>query len=157
MTRRDQTEHCDNAPDIQPLATSDQSITVLIVDDQPFNRTILKQQLDLLGLNVEMAADGIEALARWQTRHFDLIITDCSMPMMDGYELTQCIRELERKNQTKQIPIIAWTANVRTEERIYCWDAGMNDMLEKSTDLLLLRKKLSLWLDKAGVPVASTR
>ena len=64
-------------------------LTILIVDDHPVNRMLLKQQLGILGLQVEDAASGTPALSLWQTGRFDLVITDCHMPEMDGYELTE--------------------------------------------------------------------
>ncbi|MBW8077254.1 MAG: response regulator, partial [Gallionella sp.] len=143
------------AADDSPLVTTDQSVTVLIVDDHPLNRMLLKQQLGMLGLRVEAAADGVEALSLWQNkdRHFDLIITDCHMPVMDGYDLTYRIRDFERQTGGKRIPIIAWTANVLTEEAEHCHAAGMDDLLTKPTELAELRAMLLKWLLKAGVLV----
>ena len=137
-------------PDLTPLAGAGQPPALLIVDDHPLNRMLLKQQLALLGLRADAAADGAEALSLWQSRHFDLIITDCHMPVMDGYELARSIRAIEQHTGARRIPIIAWTANVLAEEEQRCRAAGMDDLLTKPTELAELRAKLLGWLVKAG-------
>ena len=128
------------------LAFADRNLSILIVDDHPINRMLLKQQLEMLGLRVEAAADGVIAYAMWQSSHFDLIITDCHMPQMSGYELARSIRDLEQQAGVGRIPIIAWTANVLAEEEERCVEAGMDDMLTKPTELSLLRDTLLKWL-----------
>ncbi len=126
------------------LPGAGQSVKLLIVDDHPVNRLLLKQQLGLLGLQVEAAADGVQALALWREGNFDLVITDCHMPEMDGYTLTAHIRASE--SGSRHVPIIAWTANVLDEEAEHCRRAGMDDILTKPTDLNELRQKLAHWL-----------
>jgi PAS domain S-box-containing protein len=137
-------------PDISRLGSPDSPYTILIVDDHPVNRMLLKQQLEVLGIHTESAANGSSALPLWLNGHFDLIITDCHMPEIDGYELTRRIREAEQQTAAKHIPIIAWTANVLAEEADRCHAAGMNDLLTKPTELAELRKKLLKWLPKAS-------
>ncbi|MBW8079550.1 MAG: response regulator, partial [Gallionella sp.] len=141
----------DGTDDVSPLVAPGKTIPVLVVDDHPINRMLLKQQLGLLGLHPDAAADGVEALALWQSKHYDLVITDCHMPQMDGYELTRTIRDIEKKSGARPIPIIAWTANVLAEEEQHCRAAGMDDILTKPTELADLRAKLLNWLDRAGV------
>jgi len=102
-------------------------------------------------VQVEVAVDGNEALQRYQAQAFDLIITDCHMPEMDGYELTFRIREQERAMASRRLPIIAWTANVLVEEEEHCRAAGMDDLLTKPTELTDLRAMLLRWLIRAGV------
>jgi PAS domain S-box-containing protein len=128
------------------LAFANRNLSILIVDDHPINRMLLKQQLEMLGLRVEAAADGVIAYAMWQSSHFDLIISDCHMPQMSGYELSSSIRELELQAGVKRIPIIAWTANVLAEEAERCAAAGMDDILTKPTELAVLRETLLKWL-----------
>lgn len=130
-------------------STNGRVITVLIVDDHPVNRMLLKHQLELLGLQMEVADSGRSALSLWQQKHFDLVITDCHMPEMDGYELTQEIRRLEQQAQSKRTPIIAWTANVLADEAERCTAAGMDDMLTKPTEIAGLRAIVLKWLDQA--------
>ncbi len=119
---------------------------VLAVDDHPINRELLARQLKLLGLQAETADNGLTALNKWQTGHYDLVITDCHMPEMDGYELARKIRESETGHATP-IPIIAWTANALAEEANRCHNAGMNDLLVKPCDMTQLKKAVSRWLN----------
>ncbi len=119
---------------------------VLVVDDHPVNRALLKKQMKQLGLQVEVAASGIAALSLWWASQFDAIITDCHMPEMDGYELTRSIREMEKHDGRQHVPIIAWTANVLADEEQRCHEAGMDDLLTKPTDLAELNRMLHKWL-----------
>jgi len=134
--------------DLAPLLVQGRLITILIVDDHPVNRMLLKKQLELLGLNMEVAESGVSALSLYQNRHFDLVITDCHMQGMDGYELTRQIRTLEQQAGAERIPIIAWTANVMAEEAERCKTAGMDDILTKPTDLADLRAMLVKWMNR---------
>ncbi|MFM2407315.1 MAG: hypothetical protein RL358_57 [Pseudomonadota bacterium] len=136
----------DNEPEITPLLLNGRAVSVLVVDDHPVNRMLLRKQLELLGAQVDLAAYGIVALALWQTGRFDILITDCHMPEMDGYELTRSIREIERHDARAAIPIIAWTANVLEAEGERCKEAGMDDLLTKPTELQDLRAMLLKWL-----------
>lgn len=136
---------------VRPLVGHGTSISVLIVDDHPINRALLKKQLLLLGLQVTTTEDGISALSLWENEHFDLIISDCHMPDMDGYELVRRIRTNERHSGKQAIPIIAWTANVLTEELECSRAAGMDDLLTKPTKMTDLREMLLKWLTKANL------
>ena len=129
-----------------PLMLGNHAAAVLLVDDHPVNRMLLKQQLQLLGLQVECANSGGPALALWRDGRYDLIITDCHMPEMDGYELTRAIRDVERLEARPRMPVIAWTANVLSEEKQRCQAAGMDAVLTKPTELAELRAKLQHWL-----------
>jgi len=149
----------EDGPRINSLGTEGQHLSVLVVDDHPVNRMLLKQQLEQLGLQAEVAESGVAGLSLWQTGHFDLIITDCHMPEMDGYEFTYRIRNLEKLAGSQRVPIIAWTANVLAAEEEHCRDAGMDDLLTKPTELSDLRAMLLKWLVKADaivVPAPST-
>ena len=133
--------------EVKPLFSNhSESPMILAVDDHPTNRDLIGKQLKLLGLRVEVAESGVVALEKWKNNSFSLIITDCHMPLMDGYELTKLIRHLEIEEKIKPTPIIAWTANILAEEAVRCYNAGMNDFLTKPTDLEQLRQKLSKWL-----------
>ncbi len=147
-----QESHTEQPDIIVPLLTQGRLPSILVVDDHPVNRMLLKQQLEQLGIQAEVAAYGMVALSRWQAQHFDLVITDCHMPEMDGYELTRSIREIEQHEGRPRIPIIAWTANVLAEEELRCKTAGMDDMLTKPTELSELRAMLLKWLIEPGGP-----
>ena len=121
-------------------------LPVLAVDDHPINRTLLARQLALLGLPVELAENGNQALAKWKSGRYCLILTDCHMPGMDGYDLTRAVREIEAREGRPHIPIIAWTAAALHGEVQRCHAAGMDDVLLKPTELASLRQTLARWL-----------
>ncbi len=120
----------------------------LAVDDHPVSRNLLERQLKLLGLQTETAENGKDAFAKWQRSEFSLIITDCHMPEMDGYQLARKIRQAE--GAQNHIPIIAWTANALVEETEYCHAAGIDDVLVKPTTLGQLRATLAKCLFPNG-------
>lgn len=134
---------------IQALVTTDlldPGPLVLAVDDHPTNRELLARQIEALGLQVQTASDGAEALHRWQRGDVDMIVTDCNMPQMDGYALTRAIRAIELAGGKPRTPIIAWTANVLPSAAALCQSAGMDDLLTKPADLGTLRSTLAKWL-----------
>ncbi|MCC6374905.1 MAG: response regulator, partial [Moraxellaceae bacterium] len=89
--------------------------------------------------------NGLEALTLWHQHRFALVITDCHMPEMDGFELTQKIRLLEQSD-SKLCPIIAFTANALRGETERCLSAGMNDYLSKPLEIQALHRTLQKWL-----------
>jgi two-component system, NarL family, sensor histidine kinase EvgS len=119
---------------------------VLLVDDHPTNRLLLIRQVKALGYAVESADNGVEALGKWKQGRFGMVITDCNMPEMDGYELARSIRKLESAKGDKRIPIIACTANALEGEAETCFAAGMDDYVAKPIELKELLKKLDQWL-----------
>lgn len=125
---------------------------VLLADDHPTNRTLLLRQVNLLGYAAESARNGIEALNLWESGRFGLLLTDCNMPEMDGYELTRSIRAREAARGLKRLPVIACTANALPGEIEICLAAGMDDYLSKPVELKNLLPKLERWL-----PLRSSR
>jgi len=132
------------APDIAQAQS--EGTLVLLADDHPTNRSLLLRQVNMLGYAAESAQDGIEALTKWKSGRFGILITDCNMPEMNGYELTRSIRELESASGGKRVPIIACTAIALEGEAEACLDAGMDDYLAKPVALKELAKKLDRWL-----------
>jgi two-component system, NarL family, sensor histidine kinase EvgS len=127
---------------------------VLVVDDHPTNRNLLLRQVNLLGYAVEAAEDGAEALELWKSGRYGIVITDCNMPVMDGYALARHIRALEGANGRRRTPIIACTANALAGETEACYAAGMDDYLMKPAELAQLMRKLDQWLPiPADAPV----
>ncbi|MFJ2986628.1 response regulator [Collimonas sp. NPDC087041] len=119
------------------------SLRVLVVDDHVPNRMVITQQLQFLGHQVVTAQDGEAALQLWEPGRYDLVITDCNMPMMDGYELARAIRQSERNHPTfSPCTIFAFTANAQVEEVARCLEAGMDDCLFKPISLERLRERL---------------
>jgi len=108
---------------------------VLAVDDHPANRLLLLRQLNHLGLTCELAEDGETAFELWREGGFDLVITDCSMPVMDGYALTAAIRAHERENGLPRCPVLGCTAHVQEEERRHALEVGMDECLMKPFSL----------------------
>ena len=119
---------------------------VLVVDDHPINRLVLTRQVTVLGYANEAAEDGREALEMWKSGRFRLVITDCNMPEMDGYELARAIRALEAGTGQRRTWIIACTANALKGEAENCFAAGMDDYIAKPVELSKLLAKLDQWL-----------
>lgn len=122
----------------QPLTRLE--LNVLVAEDNPVNREILKEQLEALGVQVTLAEDGEQALQRWHEAAFDLVITDVNMPKLDGYQLSRRLRSLDA-----QVPIIGVTANALREEGEHCLEAGMNVWLVKPLSLTTLRQTLTAY------------
>lgn len=138
-----------NVPSVDAAREAGQLI--LAVEDHPVNRQVLKRQLHTLGYAVELAENGADALEMWQAGHYGLIITDCHMPEMDGFEMTAAIRSMEEQNGG-HIPIVAATANALQGEADNCLRAGMDGYLSKPIDLEALRSELAKWLDARVQP-----
>ncbi len=117
-------------------------LNILVVDDYPANLLLLERQLQTLGHHVTLAENGEIALARWQDARFDLVITDCSMPVMDGHELTRRIRSLEVERGLPAGRILGVTANAQAEERTRCLASGMDECLFKPIGLRTLKTHL---------------
>ena len=157
-------------PGAQPLLSREearrQRRLILVVEDNDINQKVIMQQLSLLGLTADLASDGLQALKRWRTGDYELIVTDLHMPGMDGYQLTSVIRaeEQERLNASlaagerppAPVRILALTANALRNEAQRCRDAGMDDYMSKPAPLSELQELLERWLPKLE-PVSSLR
>jgi PAS domain S-box-containing protein len=121
---------------------------VLFVDDNLVNRHVGGEMLLKLGLDFEMAVNGQDAFNARKTDSFDLILMDCQMPVMDGFEATRQIRLFENETGIENIKIIALTANAMQGDRENCLNAGMNDYLAKPYTIKILFNVLSQWLEE---------
>jgi PAS domain S-box-containing protein len=121
---------------------------ILLAEDNLVNQKVACRILEKLGFRVDVAADGQAALDAWQTGRYQLILMDCQMPVMDGYETTRRIRELESGG--KHIPIIALTAHAMKGADNECRAAGMDGYLSKPIDRDQLQNTLSRWLNDTG-------
>ncbi|HEX7607078.1 MAG TPA: response regulator, partial [Usitatibacter sp.] len=126
----------------------------LLADDHPTNRLILLRQVNMLGYAAEVAQDGFEALDKWRSGRFALLVTDCEMPQMDGYELSKHIRAAEALGGIARTPIIACTAYAVQGQAEKCVAAGMDDYLSKPVDLKRLGEKLARWAPIVSPPAA---
>jgi PAS domain S-box-containing protein len=128
---------------------------ILAAEDHEPNRKLLRQQIEKLGYQVEFAFDGNEALQMWQAGHYQLLLTDCNMPVMDGYELAQAVRKRETVSG-QHIPIVALTANSAKDAAKACIAAGMDDFLVKPVHLNQLKNTLDKWLGPHPDKTATT-
>lgn len=133
-----------NIPSVREAETLNQLI--LVVEDNVYNQDLFKRQLAMLGFQCVIADNGKVALKLMEQFNFALIITDCHMPEMDGYEFTKQVRTLEAEHQLPAMPIIAATANALDGEKEVCLEVGMNDYLSKPVVLHDLSKKIRRWL-----------
>jgi len=125
---------------------------ILLVEDYPTNQRIAEKNITQAGFNMVLAQNGKEAVDIFKTRKFDLILMDIQMPVMDGYEATQRIRDLEKQlagpdSVLKRIPIIAMTAHAVSGIRDKCFQAGMDDYISKPLrrqDLIAMADKWTL-------------
>ena len=119
---------------------------ILLVDDNRTNLKLTTKMLEKGGYNVSASENGAEAVSLLQTfpNRYGLVLMDCQMPVMDGYEATQCIRDLPEPLHS--IPIVAMTANALKGERERCVELGMNDYVSKPVDRAILMKKVRKWL-----------
>ncbi len=93
----------------------------------------------------DLADDGIQGRAMWEEGTYQLILTDCHMPNLDGYDMTRQIRQHEKKTNQKKIPIIAVTGAAMSGDAEYCYSAGMDDFVSKPIQLSDLRTTLKKW------------
>lgn len=128
----------------------ERTVNVLIVEDIPVNQLLLKKALEKLGMQTTLAVNGLEAVDIIQTREFNVILMDCQMPVMDGFEATRQIRDLEKRNKTsnKHTPIIAVTANAMPGDKEKCIAAGMDDYIAKPYQISQLDETLSKHIKK---------
>ncbi len=124
---------------------------ILLAEDNETNRDVMLEQLRLLGYAAEVACDGAQALQMWQSgkgERYGLLLTDCHMPKLDGFALTEAIRQTEAAGM--RVPIIAVTANAMQGEARRCVERGMDDYLAKPLRLKELRAMLAKWLPLDG-------
>ncbi|MEZ5402216.1 MAG: response regulator [Bryobacteraceae bacterium] len=123
---------------------------ILIAEDNPVNQRVARRLVEKLGYQVETVNNGTEALAALDSSAYDLILMDCQMPVLDGFETTRRIRARESAPQPApdaRLPIIAMTANAMKGDRERCLDAGMDDYIPKPIDLARLAEALDRWTE----------
>ncbi|WP_409261766.1 response regulator [Pseudomonas putida] len=146
--RRTLQGHAPEHPLATPLlTTSEGRARILLVEDNPVNQLVAKGMLAKLGCQVQVATQGVEALEWLEREDFDLVLMDCNMPVMDGYEASRRIRQSGR---WPELPIVALTANAMPEERERCRAAGMNDYLAKPFRREELLALIDHWVPLSG-------
>ena len=119
---------------------SNDDMMILVVDDHPINRRLLADQLGSLGYQCKTANDGVDALNVLSKNHIDIVLSDVNMPNMDGYRLTQRIRQLGLT-----LPVVGVTANALAEEKQRCLESGMDSCLSKPVTLDVLKQTLTVY------------
>lgn len=112
--------------------------TILVAEDSESNQALLELYFSQTACSIDFAIDGQEAVNKYETNSYDLVLMDIQMPVMDGYEATRKIRSLEQGRKTPAVPIVAVTANAFKEDKERCLNAGCTDFLSKPV------KKISL-------------
>ncbi|EJM27395.1 transporter substrate-binding domain-containing protein [Pseudomonas sp. GM25] len=128
--------------EVEPAVVA-HSLNVLVIDDYPANRLLLSQQLSYLGHQVTDAEDGAHGLRAWRNEVFDVVITDCNMPIMNGYDLVRAIRQEEAERGLPRSLVLGFTANAQAQEQERCLEAGMDDCLFKPISLKDLNARLA--------------
>ena len=124
----------------------DRPLRILMAEDNPINQRVGKLILQRAGFNIDLVDDGSEALEAHRSEPYDMILMDCQMPIMDGFEASRQIRQL----QQPQPVIIAVTANALVGERERCLNAGMNDYLSKPFQAEQLVALVKKWVPNRG-------
>ena len=124
-------------PSAQPgdRRKADRPLRILLAEDNAVNQRLAVRMLEKRGHTVELAANGAEALERIESEPYDLVLMDCSMPVMDGFEATRLLREREAGIGRRRLPVVAMTANAMEGDRKRCLDAGMDDYVPKPVRL----------------------
>ncbi len=134
----------------QPTGTLPCSrMKVLLVEDNPVNRTLTRRLLEKLGCDVTIANDGEAASGLWQWHRFDLIFMDCMMPKVDGFEATRRLREHESSEGLKPVPVVALTASAMEKDEERCRRAGMDSFVAKPVNMDMLRAVLEQYCQKS--------
>jgi len=126
------------------------TVRVLVVDDHPANRVLIREQLKTLGYEVDLAEEGAQALQRFTEGHYDVVMTDLNMPGMDGYTLARNLRA-----QGASVPIIAITATASTSEHEQCVAAGMDAVLVKPLLLDTINRMVRRFVGTPAKPIAT--
>jgi PAS domain S-box-containing protein len=140
----------------RPRSASRERYRLLLVEDNETNQEVAVAILQMLGYRcLEVASNGREALEALAQRDFDLVLMDCQMPELDGYEASRAIRQPSTPVRNHQVPIVAMTAHGMQDDRRKCLDAGMDDYLAKPIRRELLEQTLDRWLAAPGSATAT--
>ncbi len=118
---------------------------VLVADDNKLNQRVAFLFLADLGFEIDLAADGVEAVSAFKKKHYDLVLLDCQMPLLDGFEAVKIIKEIQQRRGVA-VPVIAVTASAGVANREHCLANGMDDFISKPLDPNSLEKVITNWL-----------
>ena len=133
--------------DVAQVLLGSNSTRVLVAEDNGVNQLLVRRMFEKMGIRIDLAANGREAVKMATEQQYDIVFMDCSMPEIDGYEATSLLRNFER-HSGRRIPIVALTANAMTEDRARCLNAGMDDHLTKPVRIEDLKSALQRWVFK---------
>lgn len=136
-------EGTESGPSVQDESQS--KADILIVEDNEFNLQLILKQMKKLGYSAEVAEDGVSGFNSWKSFKPKLILTDCHMPNMNGYEMTKAIREIEATENIESIPIIAITGAAMAGDEEHCKAIGMSDFVSKPVKLNTLKLVMERW------------
>ncbi len=128
---------------------------VLVVEDNAVNQMVAVRMLERLGHRADAVANGIEAIESLSAAPYDLVLMDCQMPEMDGFEATRRIRSSESGVRDPDVPVVAMTANALVGDRERCLEVGMNDYLAKPVSADMLEATLRRWLQLSASTLTS--
>lgn len=126
-------------------------IKVLLCEDNEVNLKVAMMILKKLNADVDVAENGQEAINKFMHVKYDMILMDCMMPIVDGYQATAEIRRIEKENKMQKTAVIALTANATGDDKQKCLDAGMDDFITKPIKREIIEQKISKWLQKMGI------
>jgi two-component system sensor histidine kinase/response regulator len=141
------------APVVSDDARTQKRARVLVVEDNPTNQTLAKAQLGVLGYQAEIVGDAAQALDAMSRTRYDIVLMDCELPVMDGYEATKEIRR--REGDARHTAVIALTAHATEADRSRCLEVGMDGYLTKPTKLQVLANMLALWRGKTAASLSN--
>jgi two-component system sensor histidine kinase EvgS len=139
---------------VPPLPVHLRTARVLVVEDHPTAQAMMAWRLQQLGVSHAVAGDGREGLELLAASAFDMVISDCRMPVMDGYAFTRLLREREQRQGVRRLPVVALTASLLEQDLRRCREAGMDEVLTKPLSLAQLRQCLLRWLPASPVGAA---
>ena len=121
-------------------------VRILLAEDNPVNQKVALAMLKKLGCQTDVVANGLEAVRALENASYDLVLMDCQMPEMDGFEATRAVRQKESAASSPSIPLIAMTASAMQADREKCLLAGMSDFIAKPVQSEELAEMLARWL-----------
>jgi CheY-like chemotaxis protein len=119
---------------------------ILVAEDEKVNQIVIGKLLETIGAIADIVSNGAEAVEAARHKAYDLVLMDCHMPMVSGFEATRMLRALEGTPTSARVPIVALTADSKFADEAKCWEAGMDGHLAKPVDRVLLTQTINRWV-----------